>query len=690
MANRLGDETSPYLLQHADNPVDWYPWGDEALTRARVEDRPILLSVGYSACHWCHVMAHESFEDPDTATLMNELFVCIKVDREERPDIDSVYMKAVQAITGRGGWPMTVFLTPAGAPFHAGTYFPPTDRGGIPAFARVLRAVADAYKLRRSDVRAAGDDVVRAVAPAPEVPGVARADHVAEATARLLADVDERDGGFGAAPKFPHPGAVEFLIERWHATSEPDLWTAASLTLDRMARGGIHDHLGGGFHRYSVDRRWAVPHFEKMLYDNAQLVRVYLHAFQVSGRARWRRIVERTIDYVLRELRTQEGCFAASQDADSDGAEGRHFLWTEADVEVALGVRDAQLATLVFGIGSDDVDGKSVLRIVRPLDVVAAELGQDPDEFAREVDRIRSQLFEHRVRRPAPPRDDTVIVGWNALMLGALAEAGAALDRADWIEAAELCAQVVVRNLRIDGRLRHSGRAGVAGGDAFLDDRALLADALVTLYEATGTAGYLDTALSLTEEALALHHDGELGFCDTAGDAECLVVRPRTLDDHPLPSGQSTMCLVLLRLATLAGRSEWEALARATIGGVAEVVARLPLALSAMASALGRSLAPQQQVVVVGDPADPNVRAMVRTLHVRYEPGRVIAWGSPARVALFDGRDVTGAARAYVCDDFVCHLPFETAADLAACLDDRRSEPALRVLDRQSPVGHTH
>jgi uncharacterized protein YyaL (SSP411 family) len=538
VTNRLAAETSPYLLQHAENPVDWYAWGDEAFARARAEDRPILLSVGYSACHWCHVMAHESFENDQIAARMNELFVNIKVDREERPDVDSIYMQAVIAISGHGGWPMTVFLTPEGEPYFGGTYFPPTDRQGMRGFPYVLDAAATVYRERRNEVTAAAEQLRRTLEPPALPAGTASTAMLDTATGQLLTQVDTRHGGFGSAPKFPHPAAVDFLLRRHRATGEARLLNAALVSLDHMARGGIHDQVGGGFHRYAVDGTWSVPHFEKMLYDNAQLAPVYLHAFQLTGDARWRRVVEDTLDHALRELRLPGDGFASSQDADSPGGEGSFFVWTPAQLNEVLGDEDGPLAARVFGVsGAGNFEhGTTVLSLPFPLEAVAHDLGMTVTALQARVDGIRARLLAARGNRAAPARDDKVLTSWNALMIAAMAEAGAALRRPDYLDAARACAGFLLSALRPSGVLLRTWKGGAAKITGFLEDSAFLADALITLYEAGGDVAHLVAARELVDETLRRFGEGGVLF-DTASDAEPLLIRPRTIDDNPIPAG---------------------------------------------------------------------------------------------------------------------------------------------------------
>jgi uncharacterized protein YyaL (SSP411 family) len=674
MANRLATASSPYLRQHADNPVDWYPWGEEALRVARETDRPILLSAGYSACHWCHVMAHESFENPRIAALMNELFVNVKVDREERPDVDAVYMQAVQAITGQGGWPMTVFLTPDGAPFFGGTYFPPERRGGMPGFPTVLRAAHDAYRRRRDDVERAAAEITRMLTPVPLTEGEELApDTVARAVARLVEQSDVRHGGFGDAPKFPHPAALELLLRRGFLGSEAAAGGAARGALDGMLRGGICDQLGGGFHRYSVDAGWAVPHFEKMLYDSAQLAVVYLHAHQLTGDPEYRRAVEATLDYLAREMRLPGGGFASSQDADSQGVEGRYFVWTPEQVRAALGSEDdATLACRVFGVseaGNFD-EGRSVLSLARSPAELAEELGTGGAEVARLLQGLRRRLLSSRQRRVAPGRDDKVVAAWNGLALRAFAEAGSALARGDYVEIGQNCADFLLGELVVEGRLRRSWRDGAVGAGAFLEDVAFLGDGLLAVYEATGEPLYFERGVGLAEDVLARFRDPDAGYFDTAADAEPLLVRPRGLEDNPLPAGQSMAAQLFVRLAGLTGEPRWRDRALEIVRPLAPAVARVPLALGSLGCALDQLMAPSREVAVAGPRDDAATRALLREVWRRRNPYRVLAWGAAASVPLLAARpQVDGRPTAYVCEGFVCRSPTTDPEELAAQLD---------------------
>jgi uncharacterized protein YyaL (SSP411 family) len=667
--NRLALETSPYLLQHADNPVDWYPWGDEAFSRARAEDRPILLSVGYSACHWCHVMAHESFENERISALMNELFVNIKVDREERPDVDSIYMQAVVAISGHGGWPMTVFLTPAGEPYFGGTYYPPVDRNGLRGFDHVLNAAATVYRDRRGEVTEAAAQLRRALEPPLLPPGSVSPANLDAAAAQLVAQTDTRHGGFGTAPKFPHPSAVDFLLRRHVASGDRRLLDTALLTLDHMDRGGIHDQVGGGFHRYSVDATWSIPHFEKMLYDNAQLARVYVHAYQVTADDRWRRVAEDTLDHGLRELALPDGGFASSQDADSPGGEGSYFVWTPQELRDALGNEEGAVAARVFGVTDTGnfEGGTTVLSQPFPIAQVARSLNIGAGALTERLDAMRAALLEVRRHRPAPARDGKVLTSWNALMVTALAEAATALHRPDYLDAARRCADFLLTELRPYGVVLRTWKDGVAKITGLLEDSAFLADALITLFEACGDGAYLAAARELVDDALQRFADGGVMY-DTASDAEPLLVRPRTIDDNPIPAGQSVLASALLRLAAFTGDARWRTSAEAIMGPLAQVAARSPLAVSALACAMDRALAPSREVAIVGPTDNEQTRLLVETVHARWMPNIVLAWGD-ADVELLEDRPlVDGRPAAYVCESFACQRPVTEPEELATLL----------------------
>ncbi|MGH7687354.1 MAG: thioredoxin domain-containing protein [Candidatus Dormibacteria bacterium] len=677
MANRLAGETSPYLQQHKDNPVDWYPWGDEAFERARAEDKPVLLSVGYSACHWCHVMAHESFENQEIAAAMNRDFVSIKVDREERPDVDGIYMQAVQGMTGQGGWPMTVFLTPDGVPFYGGTYFPPVERMGMPAFPSVLSAAAEAFRTRRAEIDTAGARMRDALKPAqfPEGEELSAAQLDAAAMS-LVQQTDRRHGGFGDAPKFPHPMALDLMLRRYRVTQDPVLWDAAALTLDAMARGGDFDQVGGGFHRYSVDAHWGVPHFEKMLYDNAQLAPVYLHAYQLSGREDLLEVCTRTLDYLARELRLPEGGFAASQDADSPaGGEGAFFVWTPAQLHAALGERDGELAARVYGVtDSGNFEHRTtVLSVPVPLEQLATAMNVPHEELRSRVAGVNERLYEARAARPAPGRDGKVITAWNALTVRAFAEAAAVLQRADYAAIATAAADFLLERLVVDGRTQRTWKDGTAHVDGFLEDTALLADALLTLYEANGEPRYFDAAGRMVEQIVTRYRGSDGTYYDTSSDSETLIVRPRTIDDNPVTSGQSAAASAFIRLAMFTGDDQLRQFALEIIGPLAQVVPRAPLALASLAAVEEFVLGPVREIAVAGEHSAESTRAMVRTVWRRFDPLRVLAWGDAGGVPLLEDRPArNGAATAYVCRNFVCDTP---VTDVGA-LDQLLSVPA--------------
>ncbi len=621
--NRLADATSPYLLQHADNPVDWYPWGEEALARARKEDKPILLSIGYAACHWCHVMEHESFEDEETARVMNELFVNIKVDREERPDLDAVYMDAVVALTGHGGWPMTVFLTPEGEPFLGGTYFPPEPRHGMPAFRQVLAAVSDAYRERRGDVaqQAAAllDAVRRSTELQPSTDPLTEA-LLSEAVRGLRRQFDPDWGGFGGAPKFPPASVLELLMRR----GELEMVTT---TLDGMAAGGMYDLVGGGFHRYSVDNQWLVPHFEKMLYDNALLVPVYLHGWLLTGNERYREVAEQTIDYMLRDLWIPGQGFASAQDADTDGVEGLTFTWTKEE-----GVPDGLLQPFE--------DERFIIR---------GELDEES----------RARLLELRSTRPEPARDDKVVSAWNGLALAALAEAGRRLERADLLEVAVELGEILTR-----GELVRSRRAGRDSGPAFLDDYASVANGLYELHVATGDLRWLEEASRFGRRAVELFADDERGgFFMTPVGGEQLVARKKDLDDHPTPSGNSMLAYVLLRLARIYGDDELERRAAGVFRLIAPAVPRAPSAFGHALCALDLYLSPPRELAIIGEPSDPVARAALEP----FDPNAVAAFGPSDDVPLLAGKGpVDGRPAVYVCERFACQAPVTEPDELRA------------------------
>jgi uncharacterized protein YyaL (SSP411 family) len=674
--NRLGRATSPYLLQHANNPVDWWEWGDGAFAEARATDRPILLSVGYAACHWCHVMAHESFEDPGTAAFMNERFVNVKVDREERPDVDAIYMDAVQAMTGQGGWPMTVFLTPGGEPFFAGTYYPDEPRHGMPSFTQVLGAIAQAWR----DQREATTDQAARVTAALRRSGSLRPSHdplteeiLLGAMRGLTGAFDAEWGGFGPAPKFPQPMTLEFLL-RMHLRGTPGALDMVTRTLDRMANGGIHDQLGGGFHRYAVDGRWHVPHFEKMLYDNAQLARLYLHAFQVTGREPYRGVVARTLDYLLREMRHADGGFFSSQDADSEGVEGRFFAWPYDELVSVAGEGGGAIAAFFGALPEGNWEGTNVLWRPEEVGVVAERQGVPVLELGGWVLAALPGLFDHRETRVRPGTDDKILACWNGLAASAFAEAARVLGEPRYADAAAGAAGFVLTRLRDGtGRLQRSWREGRTSGAGFIEDHAMMAAACLELYQTTFDPRWMRDARSLADEMVELFHDeANGGFFQVSADAgAALLTRPKELFDNAVPSGNSVAAEVLLRLALLTGDGGYERIGVSALRLDHELMTRAPSAFGHALGALDLYLSRTQEVAIVGD-AGSSRDALVREVWGRYRPNVVLAVAAPddgeaidAVPLLADRPTVDGRATAYVCEGFVCRMPATTPESLS-------------------------
>ena len=654
MPNALARETSPYLLQHRDNPVDWMPWCEQALTRASELDRPLLVSIGYSACHWCHVMERESFENPEIAALMNEHFVCVKVDREERPDVDAIYMEAVQAMTGHGGWPLNVFLTPEQVPFYAGTYFPPEQRHGMPAWPQVLGAVSKAWELQREDIREQSSAMIARLSgasllkPADQPPGE---DALEEAVAHLRASFDAVNGGWGGAPKFPASSSIEFLLRRGeHAM--------ALQSLRSMASGGINDQVGGGFARYATDATWTVPHFEKMLYDNALLARAYLHGWQISGDPVLARTVEETLDWVLREMTGPEGGFYSALDADSEGVEGKFYVWTIDELRAVLG--DDEDAALRW-LGASDQGNFEGLNILESR-------GVEPQPQVRE--RIRSKLLEARAARVRPGLDDKRLTAWNALTISALAEAGAVLERDDYLDAARRAAAFLLDTMRDEqGRLLRTYNAGQAKLNGYLEDHAFLLEALITLYEATFEPRWFQAARATADTMIARFADPERGgFFQTSNDHERLVARRKELDDNPIPSGASSAAFGLLRLAALTGQAQYERHAVDVLLLVGDLARRHPQGFGHILQALDFHLAAVREVALIG--ADTS--ALQRVVRSAFRPHVVLAGGDGSDahgIALLEGRTtLDGCAAAYVCERFSCRQPVAEPRDLAGLL----------------------
>lgn len=663
MTNRLALETSPYLRQHQDNPVDWYPWGEEALTRARQENKPILLSIGYAACHWCHVMAHESFEDPATAAIMNRDFINIKVDREERPDLDHIYMTAVQALTGQGGWPMTMFLTPEGEPFYGGTYYPPASRYGMPAFQQVLKAVSDAWRTRPDEIARGAAQIAGQIGRIFDLSGGPTVDGglFDRALQRLSADFDSRRGGFGNAPKFPPAMTLAFLLRMHARRGDAFALHMAEHTLQQMARGGMYDHLGGGFARYSVDADWLVPHFEKMLYDNALLARVYVEAWQATAQPLYRQVAQETLDWAVREMQDAAGGFYSSLDADSEGREGKFYVWDMAEIEAALDTA-APLFIRYYGVTRrGNWEGHNILHTPQALEDIAAEFDLTPAAAAERLAASRATLYARRAQRIWPGRDDKVLTAWNGLMLAALAVAGRAWARPDYTAAAQRCAEFLWSAMRrSDGRLLRTWKAGAeAKYNAYLEDYAYLAEALLALYETTFDERWFMWAQELA--SLMQRHFRDTahgGFFDTSDDHEALLHRPKDIQDNATPSGNAMAARVLLQLGLYTGDNAHTDLAQAMTATLSPAMSQYP---NAFAHWLGNAwlLSDRpRQVAVVGPPAAPETQALVAVVREGFRPNLVTAAGWPGQIPLLDGRtQLQDRPTAYVCENFACRLP---------------------------------
>jgi hypothetical protein len=676
MPNRLALETSPYLLQHANNPVDWHPWSSEALERARSENKPILLSIGYAACHWCHVMEHESFEDPATAALMNERFVNIKVDREERPDLDQVYMQAVQAMTGHGGWPMTVFLTPDCVPFYGGTYFPKYDRPGMPSFARILRAVSESFRSKRDDVQRTAESVREMYSAASErtqSAGPLDRELLGNAYRTLSSHYDERNGGFSDAPKFPQTMSLDFLLRHWARRGVEHALSMVVHSFRAMARGGIYDQVGGGFARYSVDSAWLVPHFEKMLYDNALLVRLGAHLWQATKDADARRVTEETIDWAVREMRSSEGGFYSSFDADSEGHEGKFYVWTVDQFDAALG-DDAALMREYWGVTADgNFEGSNILSVVGDARTLAARLKVSESEVREAIARAKRTLYDVRKTRVWPGRDDKVLAAWNGLMVRGLAEAARAFENARYREIAIESGDFLFEKLVVDGRVRRSYKDGQARIAGYLEDYAALGLAALALYEVTFDTRWLERARAMCSATVKWFWDDVTGaFFDTASDHEHLITRPRDVADNATPSGTSLAVDLLLRIADLFDEADARQRATYVLESLAPAMARYPTAFGHMLGDADMSINGAVELAIVGDPESAELRVLVNAAAGEYVPSLVIAGGPPRSsetIALLTGREMRdGVATAYVCRNYTCNEPVTTAERLTAQL----------------------
>ncbi|KTB48032.1 Conserved protein containing a thioredoxin domain [Dehalogenimonas alkenigignens] len=662
MPNRLASSFSPYLRQHAENPVDWYPWGDEALNRARSENKPILLSIGYSACHWCHVMAHESFENPETARLMNQHFVNIKVDREERPDLDSVYMAAVQTMTGHGGWPMTVFLTPDGRPFYGGTYFPPEDRHGLPAFPRVLEAVADTFRSQPARIaQTAGrlESALKRSEPCGSGLIALAPDILHRAYQALAQDFDVNHGGFGDAPKFPQPLALEFLLRYFHNTRSPGALGMVERTLAEMYRGGVYDHLGGGFHRYATDAAWQVPHFEKMLYDNALLSRVYLHAFQVTGNTAYRSVAEEVFAYVLREMTDPAtGGFFSSQDADSDGEEGKYYTWTADEIDEVLGPAGETFRERFGVTRGGNFEGRNILHLTDEFSEAA--IAQDRE--------AREALWRRRQWRNAPGKDTKIIASWNGMMAGSLAEAACVLGRPDYLSAAARAMEYVLNEMGNGDLLRHTISAEIG----FLEDYAQIIDASLWLHQASLSPRWLRSALKLSERMVAEFWDeSDGGFYDAPTDTKGLFIRPRNLQDGAVPSGGSTAAIALLKLARITDDQRYHQIGSQALKTIGDIMGRHPLGFTNWLAGLDMYLGSAEEITIIGGKDDPAAMALARAACQRFRPNRLVVGldpeepGTISNLPIFTDRPQrNGMATAYVCRDFSCRPPVTSPEDL--------------------------
>jgi uncharacterized protein YyaL (SSP411 family) len=677
--NKLIDETSPYLLQHAHNPVEWYPWGEAAFAKARAENKPVLLSIGYSACHWCHVMAHESFEDEQIAKLMNDNFVNIKVDREERPDLDQIYMNAVQMMTHHGGWPMTVFMTPDGVPFYGGTYFPPQDRYNMPGFPRVLIGVAEAYRDKRDEIAETGSSLVNELQRLSATGG---SDHPIEkelldaAYLGIVRGYDSINGGFGGAPKFPPAMTLEFLLRTYVRTGNKEAFEMVKYTCQKMARAGMYDQLGGGFHRYATDAKWLVPHFEKMLYDNALLSRLYLHYFQMNGDAEARQTVEGILDYVLREMTSPEGGFYSTQDADSEGHEGKFFVWKLEEIESILGAGDAKLFNAFYNITkSGNFEGSNIPNITSELESVASSNNVSVDELRESLARSRKKLFGLRETRVKPDRDEKILTAWNGLMLASFAEAGIVLNRPDYTDAARRNAEFVLSKLYVDGFLLRTYKEGVSKFNGYLEDYAYLIEGLLTLYETTGELRWLNESLTLADKMIEEFWDSENGaFFFTGENHEKLIVRSKDYFDNATPSGNSVAAQALLRLALITDRPSYRDLAIATLGEVADQARRYPSGFGYALSSMDFLLATPKEIALIGSDT-AGLKLFIEEAWRKYLPNKVVApiiegdSDNATLPALLQNRPlIQGSTTAYVCENYTCQQPTQTIEELATQL----------------------
>ena len=678
--NRLSRESSPYLLQHAHNPVDWYPWGDEAFQKAKHENKPILLSIGYSACHWCHVMEHESFENEKIASLMNELFVSIKVDREERPDLDEIYMNAVQMLTGRGGWPMTIFLTPDRKPFYGGTYFPPEDRQGMPGFPRILAGVSQAYRERPEDVEKSVSQILAALQRMSESQETSKsfaASIISEGAEKVARAYDNDNGGLGQAPKFPNAGVYELFLRHYSNSKNERFLEMVVQTLTKMAHGGIYDHLGGGFHRYSVDAKWLVPHFEKMLYDNAQLVRIYAHAYTITRDPLLKSVVDETVSYLLREMLHPQGGFYSTQDADSEGEEGKFFVWTADEISGLIGEADGEIFCRMYDVGEPgNFDGKSILHPILSVDQASKFFRKETAEIAALVGRAKPRLFAEREKRIKPFRDEKIITAWNGLMLSGLAEAIKVSGNAAAIDAAKRTVDFLSTHMFHNGLLLHTYKDGAAKLFGYLDDYAFLAIGLLDLYEALFDRVHLKWAVELSEIMLREFWDErDGGFFFTGKSHEQLISRAKPIFDASIPSGNAMATQLLLRLYHLTGNENYRTKAEKVLRSYYDAMESQPFGFAHMICAMDSLLQGVKEIVIVGNPGDDGVQEMITEINSTYLPNKVLQLATPdtplAEISpLLQGKtQVDGKPTAYVCQNFTCSAPVTSARELKALLD---------------------
>ena len=669
MPNRLSLETSPYLLQHKNNPVDWFPWSEEALTAAKVLDKPILLSIGYSACHWCHVMERESFENAGIAVLMNENFINIKVDREERPDLDSIYMSAVQSIAGHGGWPLTVFLTPEGKPFHGGTYFPPVDRQGMPGFPKVLEAVSNAYKNQREQIESASDRLVDHIKAFTKFPDseLEISNNISKAAYEdIESQVDMIHGGLKGAPKFPQPMIYEFLLKHHARTNHAESLSIVTKTLDKMAYGGIYDHLGGGFHRYSTDAVWLVPHFEKMLYDNALLVRLYLHAYQITGKDLYKNVVEETLAYVMREMTSAEGAFFSSQDADSDGIEGQYFVWTVDEIQEILDPHLSGEITKYYDVSSKgNFEGKSILNLV------SQEYKESKYKLIKDtLIKARDPLLKARGERVCPETDYKILTAWNGLMISAFAEASIILNNQAYADAAEKSAKFLLINLMNKNRLLRTFKDGKSKLNGYLEDYAFFIEGLLELHETTLNPSWLNHAVNISKTMIDLFWDIKTEqFYDTSGDHEDLVIRPRDIADNAIPSGASTACKVLLKLAVYLDDDQMRNIARLSMESAMPLITKAPIAAGEWLNCIEFHIDGSKEIVINGDFNDHGTKHLLSEVYRSFVPNKVILGINEE--AAYDNFPLAasknmldGKPTAYVCKNYTCSLPVNEPTDL--------------------------